>query len=239
MKLQSLSLDMNPWLQPPANISRDSRVNNTRIVSPTVAHYIVPSLKELIHRVLFSTMEGSDDMTVLESIGGSAAIPDFYPAHLWAELHRCDSRGIPKRDVDMHPSPSKRARRQISQGHGLSFLSSRAAEKRRANESEESFGVGLCPNKSHGARRIFIQPAEERHTWERNIAGHQVPFPGIPVLWRGCSPGCLDFLQPADEQKDQPTPAEVRIETDGSDGEDESVQAVDLESFDDDDSEFE
>ena len=31
-------------------------------------------------------------------------------------------------------------------------------------------------------------------TWEREIAGQKVDGDGVPVLWRGCSAGCLDFL---------------------------------------------
>ena len=236
MKLPSLSLDMNPWLSPPDGAPRDP-LTTSRIVSPTKVHYTIPSLKEFIFRALFTTTQDSDGTTVLDSIGGSAAIPDFYPYHLWAELHRCDPRAIPRRDLGLHPSPSKRARMQRPDGDEFSFLSSRAPQAGRSDESEETFGVGVCPNPSHETKKVFICPAEERYTWERTVAGNRMSFPGIPVLWRGCSPGCLDFLQPPEEPKDQEKADQNKsAEPEG----DEGVQVVDLGALDDDDdSEFE
>ncbi|KAK7683415.1 hypothetical protein QCA50_013678 [Cerrena zonata] len=234
MTLQSLTLDMNPWLHPPTDVPRDPHTTSP-IVSPTLTHYVIPSLKEFIHRVLFSPTEESGTEVALESMGGSTALPDHYPAHLWDELHRCAAQIIPKRDIDMHPSPSKRTRRQKSYDHEFSFLS-RAAEKRRVDNSAVCFGVGECPNSSHETKRIFVRPAEERHTWERMIAGHHMPFPGVPVLWRGCSRGCLDFLQPIPiDDKDKRAGLVEKEEVGGDD----SVQMVDLESLDGDDSEFE
>ena len=39
---------------------------------------------------------------------------------------------------------------------------------------------------------------EQRLTWERRIAGLDVGG-AVPVRWRGCQRGCLDFLCPKDE----------------------------------------
>ena len=36
---------------------------------------------------------------------------------------------------------------------------------------------------------------EQRLTWERRIAGLDVGG-AVPVRWRGCQRGCLDFLGP-------------------------------------------
>ena len=38
-------------------------------------------------------------------------------------------------------------------------------------------------------RALFLRAAEERLEW-RDVFG----IPDLPIQWRGCSPGCLDFL---------------------------------------------
>ena len=41
---------------------------------------------------------------------------------------------------------------------------------------------------------------EQRLTWERRVAGLDVGG-AVPVRWRGCQRGCLDFLSPKYETK--------------------------------------
>jgi hypothetical protein len=43
----------------------------------------------------------------------------------------------------------------------------------------------------------FVMPAEERYTWVTELAGVRVgeSTGGVPILWRGCGRGCLDFLE--------------------------------------------
>ena len=43
--------------------------------------------------------------------------------------------------------------------------------------------------------------AEQRFTWEHRIAGLEVGGV-VPVRWRGCQRGCLDFLCPSGEVAD-------------------------------------
>ena len=38
-----------------------------------------------------------------------------------------------------------------------------------------------------------MRHAEERFTWEHHVAGVSVGG-AVPLLWRGCQWGCLDFL---------------------------------------------
>ncbi|KAF8075002.1 hypothetical protein FPV67DRAFT_1777739 [Lyophyllum atratum] len=62
-------------------------------------------------------------------------------------------------------------------------------------------GVGICPSPKHqrlGTTRIFVRPAEERFSWERTVAGYSMSGT-VPVRWRGCQRGCLDFLDPPKE----------------------------------------
>ena len=53
---------------------------------------------------------------------------------------------------------------------------------------------------------MFVRPAEERFTWEDVIAGVRVAGEGgggVPVRWRGCSRGCLAFLDPPQRERTQ------------------------------------
>ncbi|EIN09397.1 hypothetical protein PUNSTDRAFT_142973 [Punctularia strigosozonata HHB-11173 SS5] len=40
---------------------------------------------------------------------------------------------------------------------------------------------------------VFAHPAEQKLIWTRDVAGISLPEE-VPLLWRGCMPGCLDFL---------------------------------------------
>ena len=66
-------------------------------------------------------------------------------------------------------------------------------------------GIGHCPSHKHhdhdGGRfnsGVFVHHAEERYTWEPIIAGIRVGG-YVPVRWRGCQQGCLDFLENNDD----------------------------------------
>lgn len=48
------------------------------------------------------------------------------------------------------------------------------------------------------ARRVFFDAAEERFEWVE-ICGEQ----HLPILWRGCSPGCLAFLDEEEEEEEE------------------------------------
>ena len=64
------------------------------------------------------------------------------------------------------------------------------------NETGPSItGVGVCPSPRHDRRSVFVQHAEELFTWENRIAGVSVGG-AVPLRWRGCQWGCLNFLDP-------------------------------------------
>lgn len=46
-----------------------------------------------------------------------------------------------------------------------------------------------------------MECAEECFTWEVKVAGNIVGT--VPVRWRGCGRGCLDFLQPDDTKEEE------------------------------------
>lgn len=63
-------------------------------------------------------------------------------------------------------------------------------------ESQGEISMGICGNPNHHAEdRIFVRPVERRFSWEKVIAGQNAGGM-VPVMWRGCGHGCLDFLNP-------------------------------------------
>jgi hypothetical protein len=53
-------------------------------------------------------------------------------------------------------------------------------------------GIGVCPSPYH-RKSVYVRHAEERYTWEETVAGVNIGG-AVPVRWRGCQWGCLDFL---------------------------------------------
>ncbi|KAI8974593.1 hypothetical protein BD414DRAFT_498146 [Trametes punicea] len=71
-------------------------------------------------------------------------------------------------------------------------------------DDQDPPAISVCPSPVHREQTrvpVFVQPAEERWTWEEVIAGVRVGAEGVggvgvPVRWRGCGRGCLAFLDP-------------------------------------------
>lgn len=44
---------------------------------------------------------------------------------------------------------------------------------------------------------MFVDHAEERFEWIRDVVVFVSDLPGgaVPIQWRGCSSGCLEFLE--------------------------------------------
>lgn len=53
--------------------------------------------------------------------------------------------------------------------------------------------LDLSTDHSQHTGPVFFRPLEERITWERTVAGVSIGGE-VPLLWRGCSYGCLDYL---------------------------------------------
>ncbi|KAB5594784.1 hypothetical protein CTheo_1763 [Ceratobasidium theobromae] len=56
-----------------------------------------------------------------------------------------------------------------------------------------------CPGRKHREDKeetsgLFVRPAEKRLEWVTTLAGCELSS-AVPILWRGCSAGCLDFLE--------------------------------------------
>lgn len=151
------------------------------------------------------------------------SIHDNCPAHVLDTLRACLPDSVARPDTRTHVqgqaiSPENRARqnRPVSIHEeifsfappttvphtpphtALSMYNTggAAAEEGHADDFPR-IGVGVCPSPDHIPHysRVFVKHAEERYSWERVIAGCEARSPhGIPIHWRGCSPGCLRFL---------------------------------------------
>lgn len=103
---------------------------------------------------------------------------------------------------------TRRADAEAETGEGDAADAAMREETQQRHHEQKS--SGRCPSPRHcGApagpswhwpwARLgppFVLPAEERYTWVSELAGVRVgeTTGGVPLLWRGCGPGCLDFL---------------------------------------------
>jgi hypothetical protein len=80
---------------------------------------------------------------------------------------------------------------------------------------------GFCPGPRHlhhaysveedeSGEGLFVEHAEERFEWVTSLAGCQLGG-AVPVLWRGCSAGCLDFLEAEDAPATHLGPGEAIV----------------------------
>ncbi|KAF5362574.1 hypothetical protein D9756_002490 [Leucocoprinus leucothites] len=91
----------------------------------------------------------------------------------------------------------------------------------------DDISMGICGNPGHQAEgRIFVRPVERRLSWEKTIAGQNTGGM-VPVMWRGCAHGCLDFLKPEKQGPVETEDIEMAMDEDGA------VQEIELGGLDD------
>ena len=193
-------------------------------VSTTTVNFSVPSLTECCLRVLFSPYYNPSQLAEPRDSNTPPPRPrtrleatyelplshiEHYPTDVVNTLRACVPQSVAKPDPQIQASPCKRARRSSTHSYVSSQLSDPfstvtvddedASDGGEAADVEETHsGIGTCMSPIHPrhARPVFVDPAEQRFQWVRTIAGQPV-HEDVPVLWRGCMPGCLSFL---DEQ---------------------------------------
>ncbi|KAI0085848.1 hypothetical protein BDY19DRAFT_1059398 [Irpex rosettiformis] len=200
----------------------DAPPSERATVSKTAVNFSVPSLTECCLRVLLAPYsEPSQESGRYNSgiphppphprtrLEATYELPlshiDHYPVYVVNTLRACVPQAVTKPDPHMQASPSKRARRSSTQSLLSSELSDvfrtdtpdddDADRGEKADVGEIHPGIGTCMSPRHPrhARPVFIYPAEQRFQWVRIIAGQNTKEE-VPVLWRGCMPGCLSFL---------------------------------------------
>jgi len=264
MNLTQLHIYPNPFLPAPAEnptcsftrsstrttISSDSLdTRQRRHVSPTIHTLprMIPLL-ELCFRALFSSSHRNlDEECILESHyelplyeypfypdmspppAGKKRIYRVIPQHIGDVLNVCIPGSI---DVDdTHVS-------HVSSDNQPQELASSTQ-----SEDSEVTGIGTCPSPRHflqvdgtgreGKGWVFVKHAEERLTWEERIAGVAVGGT-VPVKWRGCQWGCLDFLDPNETEgngEEEGEEGEGEGEGELSEDEDVEMEIVQLVQF--------
>ncbi|KAH8116320.1 hypothetical protein DFH11DRAFT_1579933 [Phellopilus nigrolimitatus] len=202
MKLTSLAVDPNPFAVNPcaaAGLSID------RWFGPVERRHRVVPLVELALRVLLAPVPDSNGTRNLmppttRRIQPKTVLQSFYDLPL---------------PTDYEISPALRETlSSCVPGSIASLLSLNATPQsspegqRPSQRVERRACISGCPSPAHlllGSGEqyrepIYVSHAEERLSWEKEIAGQKVGGElGIPVRWRGCSAGCLDHLeQPVD-----------------------------------------
>ena len=253
MQPMTLTVTRNEWIQLPAPPDgeagakpsaqpRPGHAESTRThVSPITVHFTIPPLTELCLRVLctpIAKVQTDEKSTVIQSVCRTPLNShDCVPLHLLQTIRACVPDAVSKPAAQ--PSPAKRARHSRDPR-------SRGAE-RDAPAEEPQPGLSVCPSPVHrtpdggwvgGRVPVYVRHAEERFTWEREIAGTDVKAEcagaGVPVRWRGCLHGCLDFLDPGMDAADTDEEGDIsdgvvprQVETELEDGL--GVDAVDVQ----------
>ncbi|KAJ7281590.1 hypothetical protein C8J57DRAFT_1298101 [Mycena rebaudengoi] len=186
MTLETLSVSPNPFITeptPPKTIARHSSTGRIA-VAPTARTRTVPSLVELTLRSLFTV--DSQPSSIRDGYD-ERCIGRYY------ELPLCEDSGLgevlgSKKEFRQIIPPH--LRRILDAAHPGSVFTDKDAPK----VAERQTNVGVCPSPRHAHRpSVFVTPIETRYTWERTVAGVNVGG-SVPLQWRGCSQGCLDFL---------------------------------------------
>ncbi|TFK71342.1 hypothetical protein BDN72DRAFT_837717 [Pluteus cervinus] len=195
MSLTSLQLSGNPFLEPPTTVSR-----TLRPLSDTTHLAGMIPMSEICLRRLFSPPDGwlppqPSLRQYIRHVRQESLLRKYY------ELPIPENPFIPT--------------------HILQTLNNFAEVKKLDDKDNELItGVGVCPSPRHlnlwclgpihnhiprdntqtdvhpSGSGVFSRHVEERFTWEDKIAGQPVGSVMVPVKWRGCSVGCLDFLSP-------------------------------------------
>lgn len=187
LPLTQLNLHPNKWLECPDATSADHRV-----LSPLTTEFLVPSLRELCIRTLLSFSPGSSEPWVEEMDMQISGVPDHYLKYFSATCRnqaRIDPVVTPLLETSLMLDPFA------------------PRKPREENDPKYDLSYSVCPNKEHGigVKRSFMEPAETRYCWVRKI-GSADTGGLVPLLYRGCGPGCLDFLEDrlVDEGEEDP-----------------------------------
>ncbi len=223
--LSTLLITSNPLLTP-TGPSKPER----KIVGPLkTTRTGVRSLREICLSYLLSPKTGNDP-TSPSRLEETYILP-FSSDLLSEPLTRRINSSLPL---------SKRARVSSTQGVTFQQVDSKttsagllppsslpSASKGQEEESDawQSARFNSCPAPSHtGAITLFVEHAEERIQWVTGLASKvtssDLPNGLVPVLWRGCSVGCLDFLGEHEDEPDadETTAGVTGVDLGGADG---------------------
>ncbi|KAJ7252749.1 hypothetical protein B0H12DRAFT_1117635 [Mycena haematopus] len=205
MRLKVLNLFPNPFIEHPferATSSRRRQKSQGRVAVSSTSRTPgrIPSLVELCLRSLFSTVS-ADTTDSVDTI-------DSADTTNHAEWRIDKYYEIPLCETDIRLSRSSKIEfRQVIPPHIRGILHAIHPDSVDAGViNDDPPSLGVCSSPLHHAS-VFVTPAEERYTWETVVAGVSVGG-SVPLKWRGCLYGCLDFLG-AEVEMEPPSQAVV------------------------------
>lgn len=175
--LISLSVNSNPFYAYPTPLEQGSWLGEVCLRDEGG----VPSLREVGLRVLINTggpesESGRKGISVLEE-RYELPLPAYEQSGISPDLHTLLSFGS---------SPSTGVTSSIA----IRTLTNHSIPQPR--NPLHSF----CPSPKHLQEGVvYIEPTISRLEWVDRIGAVNIPAPRVPVLWRGCSVGCLNFLE--------------------------------------------
>ncbi|TYJ53078.1 hypothetical protein B9479_006310 [Cryptococcus floricola] len=179
-------------------------------MSPLVRHCEAPvrSLRDMCLSLLITPRKPHDLPPLLdrydwEEFGHGEPHPLLDPAALHAIIP-CISEPTHKRILQLLRSFSNQF--HYANGHQRSWDLDRIDPFPRGGDAPDDDAstnpyYDFCPSPRHlesdlvPTRHLFLHPAEERVEW-RDFAGQK----NLPIRWKGCSPGCLAFLEQGCEE---------------------------------------
>ncbi|CAE6436483.1 unnamed protein product [Rhizoctonia solani] len=206
-----------PQVQP-----NDSKLARGRELGPLVIHAPIPKLGELALRVALCPFPEQQSIITPLSFGTSstrhsdtlASRSLLTPTDSRSSIFSTLSPVSPLSRSSSDPNPYSR---HTFPPHALALeehydLSLWLSQQRNANVHIKAVRHGTedacnlynwCPGQKHRKNpdtdteavphRVFVHPAEERLEWVTMLAGCELSS-AVPILWRGCSLGCLGFL---------------------------------------------
>lgn len=194
LNLRSFVIDPNPFL---INVTEANRYG------PIKRIHKINSLGELALRALLEpAMEESRSNSKLSMLAedfrrkNKTVLEAYYDLPLSAEMELSPtltdilSSCVPGSIAysifaNITPRGSAGAGRPTVPQHSIPCLSECPSPRHRVVQPGEAY-----------RKPVYIVHAEERFSWEKEVAGQRVGGEqGVPIRWRGCSPGCLDFLE--------------------------------------------
>ncbi|KAF5369941.1 hypothetical protein D9758_001295 [Tetrapyrgos nigripes] len=215
LKLEQLLVSPNPFLMPPKSAMKTpskrtfsrtttskTRLFSTPVVSSTIPLLPrVPPLFEICLRLLFGPLDESSDKPLLSQY--EPPIDDVVPSSIWHFVNACHPSYL--RTVCVHIAPPEVPARSSTAFE--EYLQERQQTMSYQTTYRDVTGLSCCPSPRHGAELSrFVMHAEEKFTWENTIAGVS-GLGQIPLRWRGCQLGCLDFLDGSGDERLKVAPA--------------------------------
>ncbi|KAG9126275.1 hypothetical protein FRC07_004127 [Ceratobasidium sp. 392] len=197
LTLQTLLVDPNPFLPPPTLV-----YSNSRVLGPLTIHNRIPKLSELALRVALEQPPKLPSLSFTPT-KRTAVLLTPSPSHtsVFSSPSTSSSNQFPPHPLIVSSYYDIQSWLQSLPTLAVTHL---RAALHGSGDARDVYGT--CPNAQHRAdvkeHGLFVDPAEERFEWVKSLAGCELASP-VPLLWRGCRAGCLDFLEGHVKERDE------------------------------------